>query len=322
MVKKIAEAAAGLIVFVLFVSSCDYFATGDRLNGIWVAESGAQFTFDNTNFTRVPLYGAVETGTYRANDGVIHLSRYGAFVDVTLDYSLEFPYLTIDKTRYTSVSSTRPPAPPLIEGFWVMPPVLFVTNGFDIHFKSGEYKGDGIEGAYDMRATIKGIYKISRDLVSNADKLTMTPTHVHGLYFKDFMNSLTVSLFILFDKIESPPFDPDDSPDVWGFFDWWYTPDELMEYFKDAEARAPTLAIRSELGYARDYFFHNFEPDNFKYSLEFTTVFPEVINPNQMVTSGARNQLTLIDDANGYISTMYRYRTDVMPDGWPPEGSK
>ncbi|MDR2701722.1 MAG: hypothetical protein LBB72_04760 [Spirochaetaceae bacterium] len=311
MIRK--TAAAGIIIFVLFVSACDYFETGDRLNGIWIAESGARFTFDNTNFTRVPIYGSVETGTYTANDGLIKLSRYGAFVDVTLEYVLQFPYLTIDEIKYTSASSAKPPSPPPIDGFWVLPPLMFETDGFDIVFKNGGYKGDGIEGEYDMRATFKGIYNIRRDLVSNTDKLTMTPTHVHGDYFRVFLSRLPISLFILFDELEMPAFTQEDSGDVWGFFPWWYTPDEVMKYFKDAEARAPTLAIRSELVHARSYFFNYFEPGNYKYSLEFTTVFPEVLNQNQLVTSGARNKLTLINDADDHISILYRYKPGAQP---------
>ena len=311
MIKK--TAAAGIIFFALFVFACDYNATGDRLNGIWVAESGAQFTFDNSNFTRVPIFGSVEAGTYTANDGHIRLSRYGPFVDVTLDYALQFPYLTIDNIKYTSASSVRPPSPPSIDGFWVLPPMLFETDGFEIEYKNGEYKEDGIEGAYDMRGILKGVYNTRRDLVSNTDKLTMTPTHVNGDYFKLFIARLPISLFILFDKLERPEFSLEDLGDVWPSFPWWFTPDEILKYFKDAEARAPTLAIRSEIVRIRDHFFHYFDPANYIFSLEFTRVFPEYLNPDQFVTSGAKNKLTLINDADGRISAFYRFKPGVPP---------
>jgi len=312
MIKKTTTAAC-IIVLAFFVFACDYNATGDRLNGTWIAESGASFTFDNSSFTRVPIYGDVETGTYTANDGLIKLSRYGAFIDVTLEYVLEFPYLTIDETKYTSASSVRPPSPPSIDGFWAMPPLLFVTDGLDIVYKNGEYKGDGIEGEYDMRATFKGVYNTRRDIVSNTNKLTMSPTHVHGGFIRDFLARLPISLFILFDEIETPAFTQEDSGDVWGAFPWWYTPDEIMKFFKDAETRAPTLAVRSELVYARNSFFHNFEPSNYDFSLEFTTVFPEDLYQGQFVTAGAKNQLTLINSADGLISVLYRFKPGIEP---------
>jgi len=311
MIKK--TAAAGIIIFALFVFACDYDATGDRLNGVWIAESGAKFTFDNSNFTRFPLFGPTETGTYTANNGLIKLSRYGAFVDVSLEYSLQFPYLTIDDVKYTSALSVTPPSPPSIDGYWVLPPMLFATAGFDIIFEDGERKGDGIQGNYDMRASFKGIYNTRRDLVSNTDKLTMTPTHVHGTYLKDFLYSLPISLYSLFDIPEAPPFTQGDSGIVWGYFPWWYTPDEVMKYFKDAENKATTLAMRSELAHARSDFFKYFEPGNFNYSLEFITVFPDDLNQDQFVTSGAKNQLTLISNATGVISIFYRFKPDAIP---------
>ena len=310
MIKK---TAAGIIILALFIFACDYNATGDRLNGTWIAESGARFTVDSSNFTRVPLFGAVETGTYTASGGHIKLSRYGAFVDVTLEYVLEFPYLTIDEIKYTSASSVRPPSPPSIDGFWVIPPMLFETEGFDIVYKNGEYKGDGIKGEYEMRGIFKGIYNTKRDLVSNTDKLTLTPTHVNGDYFRLFLDSLPISLFILFDKLERPEFTLEDSGEVWGSFPWWYTQDEIMKYFKNAETRAPTLAIRSELVHDREHFFHYFDPGNYKFSLEFTTVFPDDFDLNQFVTSGARNKLTLINDNDGRISVFYRFKPGAAP---------
>jgi len=313
MIKK-TMATIGIIVLVLIVSACDHNAIGDRLNGTWVAESGVRFTFDNTNFTREPLFGAVETGTYTANDGFITLSHYGAFVDISLKYVLQFPYLTIDEIRYTSASSIRPPSPPSIDGFWALPPRLFVSSGFNIVFRNGENKGDGIEGEYNMIATFKGIYNTRHDLISNTNTLVMTPTHVHGSYFKDFLDSLSVSFFILFDVPESPTFTLEDQGEVWGMIPWWYTPDEALKYFKDAENRAETLAVRSELVHIRNAFFRYFEPRNYQFSLEFTTIFPDDLDLNLFVTSGARNQLTLIDDLNNYGSTSVFYRLKLGVD--------
>jgi hypothetical protein len=257
MYKKslLSAACAALLVFV--VAACDLPAADALLDGTWIAVSGAQLEFANGKFTRTPVTGGVENGTYTASEGYITFNRSG-FTPETLPYNLDGACLTVNITEYYRNSLGIPEE---IEGRWTPLP----EYGSAVIFSGGKpRKGNPkiIEGDYIEIMGTKGTYTISNRNLPGSNVLTTTPTHVHGSSISTFVEErLTVNLLELFDLtlIKTPAYDIEN---------WWFTLDEARNFFENAAGKAKTLEDQSFIISALRYFLVTLAAQTYDYSIE------------------------------------------------------
>ncbi|MDR0486859.1 MAG: hypothetical protein LBG91_01295 [Treponema sp.] len=280
MTKKCLLKAAAVLVLVLaaFLFSCDLPAADAQLDGAWIAVSGAQLEFSSGKFTKTPVIGGVETGTFTISEGYITFNRAG-FTPETLPYKLESTRLTVGATVYYRNSLGVPDE---VEGRWTPYP----DYGTALTFLEGKpQKGNAgiIEGIFINSMGGKGIYTISNRNVPGSNKLTSVTTHIHGSSMANFVEErLRISILELFDLalLEPPPYSGED---------WWFTVQEARNFFENAAGRAPNLEDQAVIILAMEFFFDNFADQTYDYTLE------EDINLNYDYNNVAtgKNKLTL-----------------------------
>jgi hypothetical protein len=261
------------------------------LDGNWIAQNGATLLINGMGYTLTTATGSVETGTLAAAGGKITFSRIGHSPE-TMDYKYKFPELQIGDIIYYYDS---PSEPKNIVGTWVsyegFSPALIFFQGKPV---KDENKRDtpAREGEFIWYGYFKGKYMISNRNLPNNSRLVLTTSHIHGSNLAGLISSddsLALELQELFDPsiVEIPRTQP-------GIEDWWFTIDEIRNYFDAAAERTTDIRLKTGI-YAlleRFLWYYIFE-GTFAYTVEFET---EVPNEFASKKPGVPNKLTMTDD--------------------------
>jgi hypothetical protein len=280
------------VVIVLGLTTCLHSIADNQLDGTWIAVSGVRLEFYQGNFSRMPLTGSIETGTYTTGDGSITFNRFGYTPEVQ-PYVLDFPRLRIGAVYYYHDS---PGIPEPVEGLWAMYPDAW---GGTVIFSKGKPKRGNpeiLEGDYVQPMNAQGIYSISKRNLPDTNILTVTPTHVHGSNLATFVQEqLFVHLLELFDMtfLQPPAFDA---------ADWWFTLDEAGRFFEEAAGRARTLEEETQIVSALRYYFSIHIHTVYDYTLEEDK---DLLYDYVYAASGI-NKLTLRDETI-YGTMIYTY---------------
>jgi hypothetical protein len=276
--KKYLLNAALIIVLAAFLFSCDLPAADAQLDGTWIAVSGAQLEFLNGKYTKTPVIGSVETGTFTISEGYITFNRAG-FTPETLPYKLDSTCLTIGTTQYYRNSLGVPDE---VEGRWTP----FPEYGTALTFLKGKPQKENagiIEGIFINSMGGKGIYTITNRNVPGSNKLTSVTTHIHGSKISNFVEEqLRISILELFDTalLEPPPYSGED---------WWFTVEETRKFFENAAGKAQNLEDQAVIILAMEFFFNSFADETYDYTLEED---PNLNYDYNNVATG-KNKLTL-----------------------------
>ena len=306
-------------VFALVFITCEHSIADNQLDGKWIAVSGARLEFSHGSFTRMPVAGSAEIGTFTTGNGSITFNRYG-YTPETLLYNLEFPRLRIGTVYYYHDS---PGIPESVEGLWALYPDAW---GGTVIFGKGEPKRgnpETVEGDYIQPMNAKGIYTISKRNLPDTNILTTTPTHVHGSNLATFVQEqLYIHLVELFDMtfLQPPAFDA---------ADWWFTLDEARKFFEEAAGRARTLEEEAQIVSALSYYFSI----NIQSVYDYTLEEDKDLLYDYVYASAGINKLTLRDDSEwgAMIFTYLKLKDDfgeeddgdgswwVEPGSLPPD---
>jgi hypothetical protein len=277
------------ILVLVLLASC----AGDAdemdigLDGNWVAQSGTELLINGMGFTRTAANGDVETGTLAAAGGKITFSRIGHSSE-TYDYVLNFPQLQIGDIMYYYDSPSKPVN---IVGTWVayrgMSPSLIFYPGKPV---KDENKRDtpAMEGEFIWYGYFKGKYTISNRNLPNNSQLVLLTTHIHVSNLAELVcidDSLSLDIQELFDQemVKVPQTQE-------GIEDWWFSIDEIRNYFDAAADRTSDIVKKTEIYALLAYFLEEYVFEGtFSYSIVFD---PDI--PNELADfSGVPNRLTL-----------------------------
>jgi hypothetical protein len=261
MMKKLICIIPALVLFVTCGS--DFTEIDSGLNGRWVALNGTRIVLNGMSFTRTSAYGGVDTGTFTATGGNITFSRIGHTAE-TMEYVLDFPELRIGGVTYYYDSPNEPID---IVGTWIpypyQNPAVTFFPGKRIKDENKRETFD-IEGDFIVHFSSKGKYTISNRNLPGQSTLVTVPSHFHGTIIFNFINiQMNIDLLELFDlSILTPPETQEDVEH------WWFSIDEVRNYFEEAAGRATALDTQEMVLLAMRYFLSQNTTSRYDYSVE------------------------------------------------------
>jgi hypothetical protein len=265
------------------------------LDGNWIAQNGADLPISGMGFTLTLPNGDVEAGTLAAAGGYMTFTRIG-YSSETKEYELNYPELKIGDITYYHNSPSEPID---VEGTWFqfpgMAPAFIFYEGKRV---KDENNKDTLarEGDYEYYGYFKGKYTISNRNLPDSSIMVLTATHIHAknLWAEVFASNMPLNLQELFD------FSLLEIPSTFeGLEDWWFTLDEVRNFFEAAADRTTDIVKRADIYELMEDFLWDYSMAG---TYDYSTVFdPE--NPYTLTDmSGRPNKLTLLTG-----STMMRF---------------
>jgi hypothetical protein len=312
MMKKPIYMALAVVFALVLLAACggDFTEMDIGLDGNWISQSGEQLLINGMGFTRTTKAGVVDTGTIGAAGNKITFSRIGRSPETKV-YALNFPQLQIGDITYYYDSPSEPVD---IEGLWFAwsgySPALLFFPGQRI---KDENKRDtpAKEGDFIWYGYFKGRYMVSNRNLPNTSVLVLTTTHIHvkNIWAFIYADGMSLDLMELFDTdILVPP------STIEGLDDWWFTIEEVHNYFEAAADQTKDLAKKSEVYDLLDYFLYDYKIEGtYSYSTE---VDLDITNTLNVVMDGTPNRLTLTEE--GHNPDRFFKSTLKVADIWNP----
>ncbi|MCL2043542.1 MAG: hypothetical protein FWG89_05320 [Treponema sp.] len=270
-----------------------------RFDGAWVALSGVRLEFNRGNYTRTPVLGEEQTGTFTIDGKTITFYQSG-YSPESWEFTLNFPALTIGPITYYRDMDTLPDE--LRRSGEYSRWVRYVDTGIQsltatiFEFRTTEpIRGypNVLEGQVLQYSFFRGTYTLRSHAVPGTNVLTMNITHMNGVDLSMFINSNLIQLESRFDpEALRPPAGMDIS-------DWWVTAVEVERIFETAASRiGTTLQEQTQITNAmRSYLSIMQTPYIYEYTLEADPLLVE----NHRTAADGINKLTMrSEDGNTY----------------------
>jgi hypothetical protein len=292
MLKKLTYTVFALVLLAACGGDFTEMDVGS-LDGSWIAQNGAELYINGMGYTRTAVNGDVQTGTLAAVDGYITFSRIGHSPE-TREYTLNFPQLKIGNITYYYNSLSEPID---IAGRW------FAYSGLNaaLIFYPGKRIRDENnkeiftrEGEFILYGYFRGKYTISNRNLPDSSILVLTTSHIHGKEIWSYMyayEDVPLDIQELFDhSVLAIP------STFEGLEDWWFTLDEVRDFFEAAADRTTDIVKKDEVNARLEEFIGDYMVEGV-YS--YTVVYdPDIPNYEHIDMTGVPNKLTLVQDGD------------------------